>query len=296
MPTTYLVCEGPSDAAVLTRVLVGGTISVPGLVVKAAHGSGLVRQVATYLSRETKDTVASVQDRDFRTLDEVERSWAPDSRRFIWRRHMVENYLLEPPLIASALERIRRSPRTKWPNDLGDDTATAEVLLAEAARVEAPRHAGWMCIHEIRRELEPYGRRVFETPTGWVEPETANGWTDYIVSELQQSAAVWGSRVGKAGAIGQDCVGTMYKAALQAVTAADYVASRGCLTDFRGHRLLSELSRLLSARGVSPPVSRETLRVYLLESLASLYQPGFFDPDDFLELARRLGYHAGDAS
>ena len=296
MRATYLVCEGPTDAAVLARVLVGGSIGVPDLVVTPARGSGLVRQVAAYLSRGTQNTVASVQDRDFRPIEAVEESWAPGSRRFIWRRHMIENYLLEPAVVASALERIRRSPRTKWPDGLSDDVATAEALLSEAAHAEAPRHAGWACLHEIRRELEPYDRRVFETPKGWAEPDAADGWADYIVSELEQSIAARGTRAARAGAVDRDGVSKGYTTVLETVRADDYLAARRYLADFRGHRLLSELSRLLSARGVSPPVSRETLRVYLLESLASLYQPGFFDPDDFLELARRLGYHAGDAS
>ncbi|MFQ5342613.1 MAG: DUF4435 domain-containing protein [Anaerolineae bacterium] len=86
--------EGNDDVAVLSRWF-------PHLEFEAAGGKEQVR-------RQVERNLASygLLDRDFTPNAEVEASREPHSRVVVMRRYTIENYLLEPTIIATAVSQL----------------------------------------------------------------------------------------------------------------------------------------------------------------------------------------------
>lgn len=117
--------EGKSDVDVLSRWF-------PHLQFEAAGGKEQVR------SRVERDPAShGLLDRDFTPEGEVQASREPDSRVVIMRRYTIENYLLEPAIIAAAVRQLRTSA-----------DAEIQVWLDEAhtrQRIHAWARVGSLC-------------------------------------------------------------------------------------------------------------------------------------------------------
>ncbi|MBI3944222.1 MAG: DUF4435 domain-containing protein [Chloroflexi bacterium] len=102
--------EGPDDETILSHwfpelkfVKAGGKDEVHKKVANDPNSFGLI-------------------DRDFADDNMVEASRIPNSRLLILRRYTIENYLLEPAIIAEALQAIKSSPESdvvqRWLNQV----------------------------------------------------------------------------------------------------------------------------------------------------------------------------------
>jgi hypothetical protein len=86
--------EGDDDVAVLSHWF-------PRLQFRAAHGKDQVR------SKVAQDPASyGLLDRDFAPDEEVQASREPNSRMLIMQRYAIENYLLEPIIIAAAVRQL----------------------------------------------------------------------------------------------------------------------------------------------------------------------------------------------
>src|SRR5579872_2182866 len=106
MQELWLVCEGRSDRNVLAGVF---TDLSADIAVEPAGGIEGVRAVAQYLRAQRGGVVASIADRDYRRLEEAEASFGAGSSNFLWPRHSIENYLLQPEVVAMAFTSLKTS-------------------------------------------------------------------------------------------------------------------------------------------------------------------------------------------
>jgi hypothetical protein len=116
MADIYLVCEGSDDGLdfkVLNLILVNKLNKA--VVVSPAGGDSGLNSVARWIEAKFAPGAISysIEDRNFRSLREVEDKWKVGSKRFIWRCHEIENYLLEPRVIYQAI--LSPYPRYKQP-------------------------------------------------------------------------------------------------------------------------------------------------------------------------------------
>ena len=118
MAELCLVCEGEPnsiDATILKQVFV--SVLAAGISIESGGGIKGTGPIAAFLRRQRGGTVAYVNDRDYRPRDDAERAFADGQNGFPWRRHSIENYLLHPLVIRSALSRVKErfKPRANAP-------------------------------------------------------------------------------------------------------------------------------------------------------------------------------------
>lgn len=113
----YLICEGHRDG-LDTRIL-NIVIALKlnrELIIQPAGGEESLGSVATYIEErgQPNDQAFTIRDRNYRSLEEVEQSWIhPERKRFIWRRHEIENYLLDPDVIVEAFSVLNATPKLR---------------------------------------------------------------------------------------------------------------------------------------------------------------------------------------
>jgi hypothetical protein len=127
----FLVCEGPANS-LDQRVLDALVIQMHGLAtqVVAAGGDRGLGAVRAYLHHPPHAIALSIEDRNHRPRPEAEQTWAnPGGTRFIWRRHEIENYALEPAVVLELFEDFRRTLPPGWPQHLPTTLTAVSTLL-----------------------------------------------------------------------------------------------------------------------------------------------------------------------
>ena len=143
MPVSELLVEGKLDAELINAVLRGSP-----LVTRGGSKTSLKPKVAEKRKHALAVAVAYIRDRDFDLEPPADRSrpavhsTAPDSTVLGWHwcRHEMENYLLEPALVARAT---------------GADEAGYRAALLEASDRLQHYQAARGAIGIIRRNLPP---------------------------------------------------------------------------------------------------------------------------------------------
>jgi hypothetical protein len=290
MADIYLICEGSTDGldrAVLDRIIakkLGKRISI-----EAAGGDSNLRSVAAYFEIRYSAHAYSIEDRNYRSPDEVETSWAkPDGKRFIWRRHEIENYLLDPRVIADAVDSLRTTTQATWLSALPQTPDQVEQVLQRLAQEMIEQHIGWLTYHRLEEELRKTITAQIQGPKPRLQPPTGARypgraeWLDHLQAECSriksECAAFAGTSVFE-----EPSVTALYDELLAEISQPDFYSSGRYLVDMAGKELMSALSQQ-----VVPRLSRSDLHTELITALERRYAPGFFTPDDFSELANRL--------
>lgn len=289
----YLVCEGPHDGLDV-RVLDLVIVQKLGrdTLVEPAGGDRSLGSVANYLEKRYRVRAFAVEDRNFRSLEEAERAWQqPNQKRWIWRRHEIENYLLEPRLVADAFRALKRD-LVRGADKLPDDPDVILHELQELAQPMLEDHAGWLAYWQ----LVFHKRDKAETRLLWPDPSLRPSpgssypdrteWLAYLHSEcirLKQACM----QVCEDITFDAPAIAEVYDRILSQVTHPNFLDSRQFLIDLGGHELMSALCTYVNRTGI-PHLSCSDLATELLNALDRLYEPGFFDPDDFAQLANRL--------
>ena len=106
-----LLCEGGSDERFLDRIF-----NTRELKAQQVGGTRNLRPAAAYLTRQNQ-LVFTIQDRDFRPPSEAEECYDPNyaNRHFMWRRHELENYLIEPRVVANCFKRLQPHSKITLP-------------------------------------------------------------------------------------------------------------------------------------------------------------------------------------
>lgn len=156
MADVYLICEGPADGLdVRVLNLVIAQKFSKAVLINAAGGDTSLGSVATWFEERSRrplkngtlsspiDRAYSVEDRNYRSEQEVEVRWRPASKRFMWGRHEIENYLLDPRVVASAFEALRPDVDS-WPGTYARTPDEVRALLNHLCHEMLEHHVGWL--------------------------------------------------------------------------------------------------------------------------------------------------------
>src|SRR5258708_6318678 len=143
MPVSTLLVEGTLDVAVLTAVLSGaGVVIVPG-----GSKYGLPPQARNRRQAVPEQVSSYLRDRDFHSDPPTDASEPIVDRLhdghvlgWRWCRHEIENYLIDPELVAVA---------SGWDKD-----QYRAQLVSAACRIRHYQIARWV-IGNVRRNLPP---------------------------------------------------------------------------------------------------------------------------------------------
>ncbi len=290
----YLVCEGKPDGLdvrVLDLIIAQKYDRM--VQIEPAGGSGSLGGVASWLEeRSPLNQAHSVQDRDFRPLVEIEQIWQrPNQKRWVWRRHEIENYLLDPRVVADVF-RALKADGVRGTDTLADDSDAIFGLLQKLAQPMFEDHVGWLTYWDLVSRK----RNVGDTRLLWPDPhlQSTSGsqypgqaeWLHYLRSECVRLKEAC-ERVSKDVTFDELDIVKMYEDNLSKVAHSDFLTSGRFLRDMGGKELMSALCSYVNQTGV-PGLSRSLLEEELLKALDRLYEPGFFEPDDFAQLAGGL--------
>jgi len=192
LTTKTVYVEGDDDVGILQ-------IWFPGIPFTKAGGKDEVAK------RTKADTACyGLKDRDFADDAAVVASRAPDSRLTLLRRYCIENYLLEPDIIAGAVrampalapdlvgwtdETFVRQQLTQWGAELALYAAANSIVADWQQIVKADfllyfsRLPPWpraQVIQELQRRLAALSR-----------PEVVEDALDTRYSQIQQDIAAW---------------------------------------------------------------------------------------------------------
>lgn len=290
MADIYLICEGSTDGldrAVLDRIIAkkfGKNISI-----EAAGGDSNLRSVASYFEIRYSAHAYSIEDRNYRPRYEVEVFWAKlDGKRFIWRRHEIENYLLDPRVIADAFDSLRTTARGTWLSALPQTPEQVEEVLERLAQEMIEQHIGWLTYHRLEEELRKIITSQIQGPKPRLQPPAGarypsrQEWLNHLHAECSRIRNQCATFAG-ASAFEKTSVSAMYDERLAGISQSDFYSSGRYLADMAGKELMSALNQQ-----IAPKLSRSDLHTELINALERRYAPGFFVPDDFSELANWL--------
>lgn len=292
----HLVCEGgPSglDNRVLDRLVVQFH-NLPVLMAPSgsSRGHGAVRNFLT--NRGPDDVVISVEDRDYMcSRREAESSWADPSRdHFRWRRHEIENYLLEPPVVLALFDGYRQAGAT-WARTLPVTTSDVLTWLQTIAAGWIENHAGEVLKAELLWLATTaggnlkFGPKPPPKPPGQSATDEA-GWVAALQTEATRlcGACAVASRLPE---LQPAAIAARYQVLRTEFQAGDFLRSGDFLIDMGGHELMAAFLDELWHLGAPRKFSSLTLEEDLLDVLTTIYQPDtLFQPDDFHELAQIL--------
>ncbi len=100
----------------------------------------LTKWLNELLTLGTQKRAYGITDRDFRSDEEVEASYAETSHQFILRRYALENYLLEP----KPLWQVLRVRHPEIIQELPDEQAMAAHLLERCRKLKSVMAANWV--------------------------------------------------------------------------------------------------------------------------------------------------------
>lgn len=304
MANIYLVCEG-ERGGLDDRILdlaIAQTHGLP-ILLRAAGGDTAIRAVGSYLEERSRrerpnrtlgdavDIALGVCDRDYRRREEAERTWCPDSRLFMWRRHEIENYLLQPEILDAAFESLRRTVDADWVSELPQGLGETTELLKQIAEPLLEDHAGNVLAWEVRAHVQEKVGTTLTIPTPPNLPDTKysdrDGWLEAISDDMIRFKGACAS-VPAMAFLQQDRIEKRYEDILSHASRPEFMEELGFLADMDGHKLLWSLGRHLYGLGARR-LTDETIQNELVQSFGATYRPGAqFEPDDFQDLAERI--------
>lgn len=302
MAELCLICEGPADG--LDRRVLDKMIAqrfARNVLVIPACGDATVHSVAVHYRERSRsllpdgtlgkpmDRVLTIEDRNYRTRQAADSSWKPNSVHLIWRRHEVENCLLDCRITAKIFENLRSSVE-HWPDSLPTLPSQVDSLMQQLAYPMTENYVGWLTYYKLVGEKRTLADIRFRHPDrkNPLQPARYPGrqaWLDYLHQESARLRADC-QKLGLATEFDDAHVDRLYDTNLKTAQSSDFWTSGRYLEDMGGHELMSALLEHLNMSGVS--ISRDDLETELLQALDQIYAPGFYSPDDFAELSNRL--------
>ncbi|MEA3308150.1 MAG: hypothetical protein U9Q70_01380 [Chloroflexota bacterium] len=280
----YLVCEGEPDSldVRVLDLIVAQKMGLP-VQIETVGGGSSGGSVATWLEKRGHRAY-TIQDRDYRSHEQVEKHWRVDSKRLMWRRHEIENYLLDPRIVLTAFRQLQQAG-IQGANNLPDDLASTERLLQDLARPLLEDHTG-RCTYWSLHAQQSVADMRFELPQPPGLYPTREMWLDYLEREGCRFQDVCG-RLASDEVYCRAAIEYHYDEAWERISAPHFLSSGRFIEEMGGHELLSALGKDINERGVSH-LSIPDLGDELLKALDELYCDAFFAPNDFAQLAERL--------
>jgi hypothetical protein len=284
----YLVCEGKPDG-IDQRVLDLLVVQHHGLSaeIRAVGGDSGLGAVRGFLDRPPHDVAVSVQDRNYEPLHRAENTWLNPGRKFVWRRHEIENYLLEPMVVLELFRDFRRTVPAPWVSRLPDtETETAEMLQRLAVPLLVT-HAAEILKAELIQAINRTGELKYAP-----KPPSSRSESDWLAA-LQADATRLVTACHNVAALpdfSPPTVAARFATLLGDFRKPTFLTSGDYLRDLDGHGLLSALNEHL--HGLGATLSDDDLADVLARAAERIYRPdAIYQPDDFRQLAAILAQH-----
>lgn len=305
MADLILICEGREgslDERVLNKMIVQKFNK--SIQIIPAYGDANLNKVAEYHREKSRfkksngtwteplSQVFTIQDRNFATSEKVEQSWSPDSLHFIWRRHEIENYLLDIRIIAKAFANLQKSSMIKWPEQLPIEAEQISELLQNLARPMIENFVGWKCYWTL------IAFKNNQVNTGFRRPEKNSlikkigvnypdkqSWLNYLHDECARLKSDC-KKLMELREFDLPDIDQLFDRNLELVQSTEFWSSGKYIEELGGHELLKALLDFMNQFGL--PISKTDLEDELLYALNQIYAPGFYAPDDFQSLADRM--------
>jgi hypothetical protein len=296
MAEIWLICEGKSDVAVLSPVF--ANVLAADIVCKPCGGSAGAASAAAYLAQnEGGVAVAYVIDRDYEARAIADATFADGRRRFMWRRHAIESYLLQPEVIVEAFRIIRQTTPDggpPWVAGLPLDPAVVADALRDCAKLRAPQEAGRIALQRLWEDLRDTAGQVEKRnpPTlssGNPSPdECRQGMVDEVARLVEKAKAAADSPHLTPSAITR-----RYDQELARTTDHSYLMGMGFVEEFCGRDMLDALHGWLHERGLR--LRKNTFVQALEEAVPIAYRANrqLYGTDDFCDLANGVRALAG---
>ena len=266
-----LLCEGNSDERLLDRIF-----NTRELKTQQVGGARNLRPAAAYLTRQNQ-LVFTIQDRDFRPLSDAEECYDPNyaNRHFMWRRHELENYLIEPRVVANCFKQLQQHSKIALPETEDSVRGWIKNLARDLLEDQAGRRTAWELHHQLRDTL-PAAFSLFQGSAIQARKE----WEKHLISEMKEIRSQV-QRFEEFVQITDDDISQNYDANLQAFSAPNFLNTDGYLRDFGGHEMVQKIYQEACIN-----VSRYRLQEFQTDLVESFVEEwnrdlSFLQPNDF---------------
>lgn len=273
-----LLCEGDSDERLLNRIF-----NTRELKAQQVGGASNLRPAAAYLTRQNQ-LVYTIQDRDFRPLSEAEECYSENyaERHFMWRRHELENYLIEPRVVANCFKQLQPYSKITLP----DTENSARHWIKNLARDLLEDQAGRQTVWELRRQLH----NTFPTTSSRSQGDAIQSreeWQNRLISEMieiRSQAQQFEEFVQTTDA---DILQN-HEANLQAFSKPSFLNKDKHLRDFGGREMVQKIHQ--EARLNVSRYGLQEFQTDLVESFVEEWNrdSSFLQPDDFADLSAAI--------
>ena len=305
----YLVCEGPADGLdvrvldlIITQKL-GKTVQII-----PAEGDSSLGSLRRWLEERSRsqhtdgtwsnphDRAYAIEDRNFQLATRVEEDWQkPNKKRWYWRRHEIENYLLDPRLVAHAFQEIQKVPIAQnFTEQLPNTESKALTMLQQLASPMLEDYAGQLACQQLnfyKGDTANTNLDCPQRPSGFVPSPSSpypgqTEWLNYLQIECQRLKAA-GQQLSNDSKFDLPNIEAEYDQHLAEINKPEFLEQQ-FLVDMGGHELMSAFLRHIRQDIGMTRLTYAALTDELIKALDALYQPAFFEPDDFSELVDKL--------
>ena len=273
-----LLCEGDSDERLLDRIF-----NTSELKAQQVGGFRNLRPTAAYLALQNQP-VFTIQDRDFRPLSEAEECYSENyaERHFMWRRHELENYLIEPRVVANCFKQLQPYSKVTLPEAEDSVRDWIKNLAQALLEDQAGRRTSW----ELRRQLRDTFPTAFSISQGSAI-QSHEEWQNYLINEMKEirsQARQFEEFVQTTDAnILQN-----YEVNLQDFSEPSFLNTDGHLRDFGGHEMVQKIHQEAQIN-----VNRYSIQEFQTDLIESFVEEwnrdsSFLQPNDFDDLSAAI--------
>lgn len=273
-----LLCEGDSDERLLDRIF-----NTRELKAQQVGGTRNLRPTAAYFTQQDQ-LVFTIQDRDFRPLSEAEECYSENytGRHFMWRRHELENYLIEPRVVANCFKRLQPHSKITLPET--EDSARhwirdlAQALLED----QAGRRTAWELHHQLH-DTFPTISSISQGNAILSREE----WQNRLITTMEEMRSQTQQFEGFVQTTDADILQN-YEANLQAFSEHSFLDTDGHLKDFGGREMVQKIYQEVQIN-----VSRYGLQNFQTDLVNSFVEEwnrdsSFLQPNDFDDLSAAI--------
>lgn len=281
-----LLCEGDFDERFLDRIF-----NTSELKAQQVGGTRNLRPAAAYLTRQNQ-LVFTIQDRDFRPLSEAEECYSENyaERHFMWRRHELENYLIEPRVVANCFKQLQPYSKVTLPDTEDSARHWIKNLARDLLEDQAGRQTAW----ELHCQLHNTFPTTSSRPQGDAI-QSREEWQNRLISEMTE--------IRSQAQQFEDFVQTTeieilhrYEVSLQAFSKPSFLNKDKYLRDFGGHEMVQKIHQ--EARINVIRYGLQEFQTDLVESFVEEWNrdPSFLQPNDFDRLREAIRRLTGASS
>ena len=225
-----LLCEGDSDERFLNRIF-----NTRELRAQQVGGARNIRPAAAYLTQQNQ-LVFTIQDRDFRSLSEAEECYSENytEQHFLWRRHELENYLIEPRVVANCFKQLQSHSKITLPDTEDSARYWIKNLVRDLLEDQAGRQTAWELHHQLRDTL-PAAFSLFQGNA----IQNREEWQNCLINEMSKIR----SQVQRFEDVQTTDANILhsYETNLQAFSEPGFLNTDKHLRDFGGHEMIQKI-------------------------------------------------------